>query len=194
MAEPEELQFELRPGDMWSGDATNERCQIAGNDTLPYDTDYWFALDFTLIGEQPEAGIWLSLFAFHQTPDTATEAIGSGPLLVAVNNGNLVVTTRYADEAEHTKTTATLHYAEPIVFGATMSFVGRIVLGKTAGGELDLWLNGSQIVNYTGRIGFNDAVGPYFKAGLYRAAGSNRTLLARLARVEVGTASLAHRV
>lgn len=50
-------------------------------------------------------------------------------------------------------------------------FVARVVFDPFSSGELTVWIDGDQVVDYHGPLAYNDRKGPWFKMGIYRDAG-----------------------
>lgn len=86
---------------------------------------------------------------------------------------------------------ATIHYTGTI--GTTRTNIVVNVKFNHLGGFLKVWRDGVQIVNYAGAIGYNDALGPYLKAGVYRATNPN-PMVTEWKNLECGTADLSARI
>ncbi len=54
--------------------------------------------------------------------------------------------------------------------GVWHTFKAQVRWSPDPDGRLRMWINGEQVVDYAGPIGYRDALGPYFKMGLYRDA------------------------
>ena len=58
---------------------------------------------------------------------------------------------------------------DPALVGEWNSFVYHIRFDKGEKGRLEVWMNGEQIIDYTGQIGYSDDPNTsYFRLGLYR--------------------------
>lgn len=170
------LAFDLRPKDIWSGDAGRadmaERVNLASTFKIPFDQSFYFAVNMSLRGSVDTAFTsFLTLWGLHQTLDPG-DMDGSGPFGCRIRNGRFEFVTRHNDNpVSSTPPVVTVQYSEPMRFGFEYETECRIKLSRTGQGEFDAWINGQQVVSYVGRVGFNDEIGPFFKLGLYRNGG-----------------------
>lgn len=70
----------------------------------------------------------------------------------------------------------------PITFGKWLDFVFRIKLAVPDGGLVQAWIDGAQVFDYAGPVGYNTPdFGPYFKFGYYNWSklSSTRRVLMR---------------
>jgi hypothetical protein len=74
------------------------------------------------------------------------------------------------------------------VRGKWNDFVVQARWSYETNGLVNVWLNGEQIVQYRGPVGYNDDVGPYFRFGLYRG-DTDQTYVARFRQVRSGTSA-----
>lgn len=115
---------------------------------------------------------------WHGYPDFGLGETWRSPVLSFAMNqdGNLRISTRYSDQPVNDNDTATVvnhldsqgndYFAIPKGQWVTMEVSVR--WDWTSNGYLDIWMDGTQIVNYAGPTCYRDAVGPYLKLGIYR--------------------------
>jgi hypothetical protein len=191
-------RFEVRPGDRPSFDVIDversELYQLAG---LSYGTEVWLSYAFNLQAAAIDTA-WCLIGQFHDGGNDPGE-VPRAPMwaMELTTAGALRVSTRSDPNAI---TTAPI----PLVSRWTYTgfqrdtwyrFVWRLRFEKTGNGLMQGWRDGVEVYPETAiPIGFNDIADPYFKYGIYRAAGSSTTYVARVANVEVGTTSLLSRV
>jgi hypothetical protein len=75
----------------------------------------------------------------------------------------------------------TANYAEqPIPFGRWVDFVFKLKHNTSGSGFLQVWMDGNQIVNHQGNLGFNTpGYNDYAKFGYYNWSGSSMSSTAR---------------
>ena len=196
--------FELRPGEQWPNDVAvdgRQRSRLDASATVAYLTDYWFSFGLRIDASEPYLGDstdglgeFFTLMSFHQTADNEDEANLAGPAGLSIDDGKLTFYTRTSDLATTPSNAAsTIHWQETLIYGRRYSMVGRLQFGKTSGGALDLWFEGSHEVDgFSGRIGYNDATGPYPQIGNYHSALTT-TQTIKFAYPEFGTTDLSAR-
>lgn len=123
------------------------------------------------------------IFQVHQTPDGADAAEGEPPLSFLVRGKQLTIKGAYDATATSTSgTPTTMTFGRlPIPFDEWVSFVVRAKFDWTASGLAQIWMNGKQVVNYTGPLAYNDALGCYAKMGVYCSGGVTSRLASRVA-------------
>lgn len=195
LSNADDLNFELRPGDRWPDDGdTRERAQLAAvSEKLPFSQSIWMATRLALDGGVPEPGVWMSILGFKQSEDVGDLEGQSGMFGLRLEAGKFELVTRHSDDAIMVSPPiTTVHYSQDWDFGRVYDLICRLRFEKTSGGAFDAWLDGTKIVTYRGRVGFNDAIGPYAKIGLYRAA-SELTHRLRLRGFKAGLSLPANR-
>lgn len=192
-------RFEVRDGDEWYQDAANapggrNRCELAGLDKWPFNTDVWLSMHLRVHGLPTSA--WNVLGQFHATEDGHDVAASPVFAQELSADGTLYVKTR-ASEADPllSNPSAVVRYSEPdFALDVWHRFIYRLQFARTGDGYIEAWKNGAQIIEGQAiPLGYNDVVGPYFKFGIYREAAA-QTMVAEYASVEVSTSSLADRI
>ncbi|KAA6438503.1 hypothetical protein FEM33_17605 [Dyadobacter flavalbus] len=183
---------QVNAGEVWSGDYTNkyrERSEFyMKNAQMPYDQDVW--LSFAIKIEPGEAlnldpSDFCYLGQFHASEDEGD--ISSPPVLGFRLEGLDTI------KAYTCSTTITPHTISPKAFlrasgqftrGIWHKNVMRIRFSPTDG-QFQWWKDGVELVNISGiGIGYPDAVGPYWKFGIYRSP-MPQTVAVEYANMEV---------
>lgn len=135
------------------------------------DVDYWYGFSIYLPSDYVADSIWEIVAQWHAVPD---KALGEGdlnpPVSLHSENGKWKVSTIWD---AHQVTTKSYDGSRSYDLGAYKrgvwtDWVFHIKWSPNSDGLLQVWEDGKQVINTPGPIGFNDAVGPYFKFGLYK--------------------------
>jgi hypothetical protein len=165
-------RFEVRPGDVGlSSDTLNQRSEFGGvYDTFAGGVEVWQSWTTEIvISEWFETVLHPSLANFgfiSQWHALDTAATGGRSPVLAFDYGNnafRIVTRSDTDGRAVEK----VRFSDVLPVGS-VNYVCRIVLGQT--GELQVWRNGVEIVNFAGPIGYYNDVGDlaYLQWGIYR--------------------------
>lgn len=194
-------RFEVREGDRpASDDPQIERAELvnvtgAGGATKaqPANTSLWFAGRLTV--QELNAADWCIYAQLRHTEDAGDIGTASPPLAIGSNAaGQLTISTRSSSENPLTINPAeVVRYTGTITPGVPVNLVCNVRIDHAGAGFLRVWRDGVQVVDYAGPLGYNDSVGPYFKAGLYRQT-SPTTGVVTWANLECGTADLSGRI
>lgn len=154
------LRTELRSGDRWS-DGT-ERCEVSFFNTR-YSNGTQINLSET-ITVQPgpvNKGSWCVLNQLHAVTNVSPTY---APFHVNLNTADRlqIVLQSPANGNNYIYTSPS-----PIVRGQPMSIVAQMMMAPAGGGFVRVWLNGSQIVNFTGAVGATNSA-YWWKMGVYR--------------------------
>lgn len=192
-------RFELRAGDRWANDVERfpdgrQRAKLRGEDRYAPRTDIWIAYSLRWSGDIPAT--WGLITSLHSALEPGESKGKPGPFTVSVARGKLTLFTRSDTQALTTsKEDAVPRFEMPLpAEGEWHDVVYRVRLDPYGDGRVSFWFDGEQRYDSGAiPIGYNDAVGPYFKYGLYRGM-SDLTTVMEFANVEVGTRSLQDRV
>jgi hypothetical protein len=166
VTEPDMLRFELRPGDVWSGDTpVKERTEIAGETIYPDGSDVTIHYDFRVEPGAGNTAEWLLVGQMHADdpltpPIFALELVGEH-LAVHIRNrqpdGQFKEWFAYTDD-------------QPIARGHYYTVDARLHMHNDEHGSVDVWIDGEQVVDYDGPVGYG--YGTYWKHGIYREAAA----------------------
>jgi hypothetical protein len=172
----DKYRFEVRRGERRQKaserDRPIERSEIQLQQRLRFGVDYAVSYDFRVEPGPPNASAWVNIGQIHATED-AQDAKGLGPLfavqlagermrLVARTDAQRVSVARprdlwlYRDDAD-------------LVRGRWYRMDINLRIAPLGGGRLTVRRDGRELVSYTGPLGYNDALGPYWKLGIYRS-------------------------
>jgi hypothetical protein len=189
------VRFEARYNDdHLSYDWVNNRRRVElaqGDETGPKMGDTFWTSWSNIFTDKREP-----LFADNQTVIHQWFHTGIGPFVyVSLGKGSLEVATKSsADDGAYMS-----RYSQPFnpATGTPQNFVIRGVLAEA--GHLDVWLNGTQIVNIDAPLGFFNDPAPddpaylHIASGIYQGNVTDRAVL-YLANLEFGTTDLSARV
>ena len=200
------LRFQVRPGDLWP-DNGSARSEISGGTlysaTQTVDLSYQFTVQ---PGFNDTSGniAWQIIGQFHADDGDATyqSISGGNPILAfhltdASGNGGgdyLAIQAFYALPGAKSFTAATLPNdlngylyisPTPIVRGQPYDIQVEANFQNNSSGFLEVWLNGKQIVDYHGPIGYGGAV--YWKEGVYEGWSSNQTITVDYSNTNITT-------
>lgn len=159
------IAFQLAPSD--PNTSGSKRAEFKYPNNIEMEKVYWTAFkvwvddwgtlgssDNGLFGTQLHSGSTADL-----PPSTGLYAVANGrDFVVRVRGDGLSGKIDYAQQ--------------PIPFGRWADFVFKIRQSTGSSGMLQVWMDGNQIVNHSGPIGYNTGVKDYFKYGYYNWSGS----------------------
>lgn len=169
------MRFEVRSGDYGKyGSAGTERSEIASYKKLDYNQTYTISYKFMVEPGAKNTADWLVMGQLHQTED-AGDLSGPQPFAVEMAGEKMRIVARYTTETTTTKTPNYLPLytdSSDLQRGHWYDMKIQVKLDPHGNGDLDVWRDGVQIVDYHGGFGYPDQVGPYWKEGVYRESAS----------------------
>jgi hypothetical protein len=190
------LQFQLQPADLWADNASH-RSEIAGGTVLAPTADINLSYQFAVqpgFSDTSNNLAWLILGQFHaddNNPIYQKFSDGSPPLAFHLTGPNgigegdyLAIQALYALPGQTSWTPATSPgdplngyiYVSPtpILRGQNYNVQVEASFQNNSSGFLEVWLNGVEVVNYHGPLGYGGGV--YWKEGIYEGWSSNQTI------------------
>jgi hypothetical protein len=188
------LRFQLNPGDTWA-DNGSHRTEIAGGTiyapTTTVNTSYQFMVEPGATNQY-----WTVLGQFHSDDKSAiTQSLTADYPVFAVEltgkNGSgqgdyLGIWADYALPGQTTPTaitatgTSSFGFAyvspTPIVRGQYYSVQVEASFQNNANGFLEVWVNGAEVVDYHGPLGYG--AGNYWKEGIYQDSANTTQSIA----------------
>ena len=181
-------RFEVRAGDFFDSphaapteqDEALDKNRSEVSSYLHLQEGRTFVMEFDVMIEPGAVNTadWLVLAQLHQTEDrsatgTVLDAPVSPPLALQLRGETMVIVGRTEPDAITTVSPATMDLfvdTAPIQRGVWYGLRFEMVFDDASGGngQLRVWRNGAQIVDYEGPLGYNDLVGPYMQFGVYR--------------------------
>ena len=115
-------------------------------------------------------------FQIHKRPDAGDQG-GQQPILLRANSSGYRIDVNYDANATTTASTqgSKIFSAGSLSKGQWTDWVIHVDFSFGSDGLLEIWKNGSMIVNYQGPNCYNDALGPYMKVGIYIPGWKSRS-------------------
>ena len=178
------LAFQLHPND--TSTSGSKRSEIQFPKTMELNKVYWVAMKVFI----PDWGTLASndTSIFGTQLHSGDSSLGLSPSFSLVANGNgrsfqVYTVASTASRASQSTSVTTRHASKAIPFGRWVDFVFKVKQNTSGNGLLQAWMDGTQIVNYTGSIGFNTpGYKDYMKFGYYNWSSgfnSSRKVLLR---------------
>jgi hypothetical protein len=195
------FQFDTRDTDFWTSEASQDRnrSEFSGSTKFASDTNIYYSDHFRLLScDYDKITQHLIVGQLHATEDGGD--VSTSPIFFFnITRDGMEIKTATAASGPTAPVASTLRY---LWTGFRMNeWVARVVrlkVNNAGAAELQVWLNGVQVLNLTGiSIGYPDTVGPYWKFGNYIRANmpsNSIRVLTQYARVECGTTDLTSRV
>lgn len=148
-----------------SGQST-ERSELNERHRHKVGQDVWYAFrvyvpeDFPIQDTRLVMGQWkqTAIFLWKKHSPAVAQRFRNGRFQITINNDA-------GREYLYEDGTAD----DPALVGEWTSFVYHIRFDKGDNGRLEVWMNGEQIIDYSGQIGYKDDLNTsYFRLGLYR--------------------------
>lgn len=173
----ENMRFEVRSGDKWNYDSTGkERSEIASYNKLANDQYYTISYKFMIEPGATNTAAWLLMGQIHQTEDAQDKGV-SPPFAIQLAGERMQIVVRSDPNAvtvTNPGTTVIYEDTANIQRGAWYDMDIQIEFDPKGEGHVNIWRNGAKIAEYTGPLGYVDAVGPYWKNGIYRASAAEQ--------------------
>lgn len=190
--DPQTLQFEIQPGDhAWYDGSNVDRSQISGG-TPEVPVGTLSTIDYQLMVHPNgpnntfvNTASWLDVGEIHND-DTALGHSTSPPVYIGLDGDHLLVGINNAN----TPGGLTLWTdPNPIVPGQYNDIKIQSSIVNNSSGYLGVWINGQEVVNYHGSLGYGTPT--YWDQGLYRKADAPQTVTADFRNLTVVTGSQA---
>ncbi|MBU6953472.1 polysaccharide lyase [Hahella sp. HN01] len=168
-------KFEIKEGDIFIKDGEKDgfRAELKDPIRARMNETYWYSFSMFIPRDFPVHKNRLVLGQWHAESDSEQEdSLGRSPVLSQrFVDGQFYIQSRHSDVKIQTTTETAKHKlykTRPFTLGEWNDFVYQVHWSYKDDGLINVWLNGEQIVHYTGPNAYNDDQGPYFKFGLYR--------------------------
>ena len=171
-------RYEVRKGDRWKNDAGSNfmRCELCGQTTYQnklVTVTYEVKVD----PGSPVVPDWLLLGQFHQTDVPGKRAAPPFGLYIESVKGawQWIVLAHTSPEKTFKEMPPSQRLGTaPFKRGAwqTVKVEFKDSAGQP-GGIIRVWIDGAQVVDFSGHVGFNDPKGSYWKEGIYTAEETN---------------------
>jgi Polysaccharide lyase/Bacterial Ig domain len=168
------LAFQVRNSDPMT--SNGKRAELSVSPNIEMNKTYWitfsaFIEDWGTLATGDQA-----LFGTQMhTGDNGAGVGGPSFGIYTTQNGRTFrVQGRYSTSSTPSSDNAiTVRFAEyPIPFGRWVDFVLKFRHNTSGNGLLQVWMDGQQIANYSGSLGYNTGMADYAKFGYYNWSGS----------------------
>lgn len=165
-------RFEIREGDV-QPPITGYRAEL--HELLfyvaPVGSEQWYGFSTYIPSDWPDLDNRTVISQWHATPDVG-EIWRSPPLAIRYVGGELTVDGRYSAKPIQTENDGVIVtlYTHPgeLEKGVWHDWIFHVRWDYLEGGFVEAWLDGVQVIDYRGPVGYNDRVGLWFKWGIYR--------------------------
>jgi hypothetical protein len=163
--------------------AVSYRTEIStgGREKVTPGQDYWYGFSIFLPNSYVPDNIWEIVAQWHNVPDTdlgETNTRLNPPLGLHTEGGKWMINLKWDtrqittnDSYEGQKNVD----LGPYDTGKWTDWVFHIKWSPFSDGFLQVWRDGTKVLDRQGGVGYNDHVGPYFKMGLYKGWKSRTT-------------------
>jgi len=168
------FQFQLGPND--PDTSGSKRAEFSFTPNIEMNKVYWIAVS-TYVHDWGNLGSGdMSLFGTQL--HSGANNLGLSPsfgLYTSSGGRNFHVEARWAaGSCSSGCSTTKANYADqPIPFGRWVDFVFKFKQNTSGSGFLQVWMDGQQIVNHTGNLGFSTGATDYAKFGYYNWSSFN---------------------
>lgn len=170
-------RFEVRENefaieeDRTNGPHGSNRAELREKFTASIGQTIWYGLSTFIPSDFPIHENRLVIAQWRATDDPGEDPAARSPVLAhRYVNGTLRFTLRHSAERiqkDNDGRQVILYEERQFPRGRWHDFVHQVRWSHTEG-LVRSWINGRQVINYRGPVGYNDAEGPSFKWGLYR--------------------------
>ncbi len=163
------LAFQLHPGD--PSTSGSKRAEISFQKNIEHNRTYWVAYRVFLRDWGTLTANDVSIFGTQLHSGDNSRGLSPSFSIVANNNGRsfqVYTVTSTSSSPSQSNSVTTRHASRSIPFGRWVDFVFQFRQNTKGNGFLRVWMDGQQIVNHTGNLGFNTpGHKDYMKFGYY---------------------------
>jgi hypothetical protein len=194
--DPQTLRLQVRPGDQAWYDAGHavDRDDVALDPTIPVGTPISIDYQFMVEPNGPN-GTFVNTASWFTTAEmNGYPAVSSPPFEIGLVGNQLHVMARYCPPGQ-TPTSSNMTQMtlwtdpNPIQPGQYNDIRISANVSDNSSGYLDVWVNGTQVVDYHGPLGYGTPT--YWEYGLYRNGGPSETVTADFRNMTLVTGSQA---
>jgi hypothetical protein len=181
------LRFQIQPGDhAWFDGSNVDRAEIDGSGdrskVIPAGTPTNLSYQIMLEPGAANTASWFVTGELHNA-DWVNGVATSPPVAIQLAGEHLQVVARYcptgldpSNAAGNVQMLTLWTDPNPIVRGQYNDIKIQTNVSNTSAGYLEVWVNGAEVVNYHGPLGYGTPT--YWCEGLYRNAGPSQTVAA----------------
>ncbi|HTD92728.1 MAG TPA: PKD domain-containing protein, partial [Chitinophagaceae bacterium] len=161
------LRFEVNKTDNLFANGRRAEVNLPASDKMPlerwYGMSYYIPKDYII--DQPN--LFEVVNQWHDV-GSAGETEMKSPFDFIIDNGRWGLDIRWAASASASSASELKADLAPIAIGAWTDFVFHIRFSTGSDGVVEIWKDGTKVYTRNGPVGFNHAVAPFFKMGIYK--------------------------
>ena len=166
-------RFELRKGEAFinRGKPDGFRAELKERFNAPRGSEHWYSISLYLPKDFPIHDNRLVLSQWNAEPDPGEEELErSPPLSQRFIDGKFRILLYKEPLTKKLPATGrkVIYETKDFELGRWHDLIYHVKWSHNKDGFVRAWMNGKQIVDYNGPVGYDDKEGPYFKFGLYR--------------------------
>lgn len=139
---------------------------------LKQDKEYWIGQSY-YIPKWPADGRRGEMISQIHNRDDGCDKNQKGPFAIAINEQHIVVVIRSQKDTaacSNGHTERVFNAVHPIIVGEWFDMVINYLPDVNGNGKVKVWINNKLVVNYSGKVSYNNKQGDFWKQGLYRAS------------------------
>lgn len=190
------VRFNMLPDNPWYEDSFGvERAELAATKAFPERTPIWVSYSFYIeAGQGPVTTNWFIMGQWGQVGSSCSRGTLGPPYSQSLRIGEIWALVIYPDEVCNGTGKAVTPLSVSLRRGAWYNVVQNVRFDPTGRtGFMKVWLDGKQVVNYAGSMGYSTSSGYYWKFGIYRSVAGEHEAV-RYANMSVGTADLSTKI
>ena len=177
--DPQTLRFEVHQGDRRANDSSSvDRSEVNSAVNIPAGTPINLAYQFMVEPNGPNGSFvntaWFNVVGQFHNDDWSTGVATSPPFAIQLDGDHLQIIARYcptgldpSNGAGNTQNLTLWTDPNPIQTGVYNNIQVKANFSNDSSGYLDVWINGKQVVDYNGPLGYGAATN--WEYGLYRS-------------------------
>ena len=173
------LRYEIRQGDGPEGDTVlgKQRTEVSGyGRTWDYGTPIEINYRLMIEPGPRNTAQWL-VMGQVQSANPGTPFEGQPPVGVVLLNERIGLHLRYWNDDQEVVLVQAFRDDQDIVRGRWYDIKLQVLIDPEGGGYARFWIDGEQVLNYAGRLGYADAYATVWKQGIYRAIAPETMVL-----------------
>lgn len=180
------LRFEVSGGDVWAqvDPSWKERSEIAGVTQYANKTSLEVTYGFMIEPGAKNTSSGLVMGQFHQNDGVDSN---SPPFCIALNGEKIAVCIGYTDASGKVVYATLYTSAADVVRGHEYDVKIDATFDTGSQGHLAVWIDGQQVANYWGPLGYSTQSSVYWKAGIYRQNSKGEDIAIQYSDLNIDT-------
>lgn len=167
-------RFEVRQADRSDWDSKHNhisnRAEISSNYRIPVGVKFEFGFSMQVASSGPITSRWMTLGQLRPPADANEKLLSIwGQNLFAPGNNFSIFVRATNKHGRPAKKRIVLYQDENFDTSKVHKFRYEMMVPQRGDGMLKAWIDEVQVVDYTGKIGYQSKTGGYLKLGIYRA-------------------------